>query len=290
MAGAGKIAVFFIRNIFQSSLTAGARQSNLPQNGKIMLLRISLIVAILAGLVAGGFTYVNITDKIPMLTKQRDDENTAKKQAQQELATTKTTLKKTQSELASTQQELANTKTARDKAQALADQQKTRGDELADKLNKSNQERDNAVNSLAAYTGTGKTPEQVLALDKSLRDARTEIDVVNGEKAVLLNKVTRLNSELDRIRGVDTVVRLPSNLSGKILVVNPRWDFVVMDVGEDQGVLPGGEILVSRDGKLVAKVVVRTVEKDRSIANLVPGWKLGDMIEGDQISPAHPAT
>jgi hypothetical protein len=51
-----------------------------------------------------------------------------------------------------------------------------------------------------------------------------------------------------------------------------------------------GELLVSRDGKLVAKVVVRSIEKDRSIANVVPGWKLGEVIEGDEVSPAHPAS
>jgi len=56
------------------------------------------------------------------------------------------------------------------------------------------------------------------------------------------------------------------------------------------GVLQNGELLVSRDGKLVAKVIVRSVQRDRSIANLVPGWKLGDVYEGDQVIPAHPAS
>jgi hypothetical protein len=43
-----------------------------------MLLRISLIVAILAGLGAGVVSYLEISDKIPALTKQRDDEHQAK--------------------------------------------------------------------------------------------------------------------------------------------------------------------------------------------------------------------
>jgi len=55
-------------------------------------------------------------------------------------------------------------------------------------------------------------------------------------------------------------------------------------------VISEGEMLVSRSGKLVAKIIVRSVQKDRSIANLVPGWKLGEIIEGDEVSPAHPAT
>jgi hypothetical protein len=63
-----------------------------------------------------------------------------------------------------------------------------------------------------------------------------------------------------------------------------------LDIGENQGVQPSGELLVSRQGKLVAKVIVRSVQKDRCIANLVPGWKMGEMFEGDDVSPAHPAT
>ncbi len=79
-------------------------------------------------------------------------------------------------------------------------------------------------------------------------------------------------------------------MHGKILTVDPKWDFVILDIGEDQGVIPDGELLVSRQGKLVAKIVVSRVQKDRCVANLVPGWKLGDMIEGDEVSPAHPAS
>jgi hypothetical protein len=70
--------------------------------------------------------------------------------------------------------------------------------------------------------------------------------------------------------------------------VDPKWGFVVVNVGETQGAVEAGELLVSRQGKLVAKVVLRSVEKNRSIANIVPGWKLGQPIEGDEVTPAHP--
>jgi cell shape-determining protein MreC len=85
-------------------------------------------------------------------------------------------------------------------------------------------------------------------------------------------------------------VTLRPDLHGKILQVDPKWDFVVLNIGEDQGVVSDGELLVSRGGKLVAKVIVRSVQKDSCIANLVTGWKIGDMFEGDEVSPAHPAT
>jgi hypothetical protein len=255
-----------------------------------MLLRISLIVAILAGLGAGVVSYLEISDKIPALTKQRDDENSAKKQALTELASTKTTLKKTQGELASTQQELTDTKSERDKAVARAESQTKRGDELADKLAKTSADLNDAQGKLAAYTLTGYTADQVLNLKKTLNDAQAEVAVVNDEKMVLLRNVAKLQTRLNRYEGTNAFVMLRADLHGKIISVDPKWDFVVLNIGEDEGVLPNGELLVSREGKLVAKVIVRTVEKDRSIANLVPGWKLGDMFEGDEVSPAHPAS
>ena len=255
-----------------------------------MLLRISLIVAILAGLAAGVVSYLEISDKIPALVQQRDDEHTAKVNAKTELASTKVTLKKTQSDLAQTQQDLADTQADRDKQAARADAQTQLAAGLSDKLNKVSQERDDAQSSLAAYKATELTPEQVNQLGKDLKDARAEVEVVNGEKSVLFHTVARLTTELNKYIGTNEFVTLPADLRGKIVCVDPKWEFVVLNVGEDQGVISDGELLVSRQGKLVAKVIVRSVEKDRSIANLVPGWKLGEMIEGDDVSPAHPAS
>jgi hypothetical protein len=63
---------------------------------------------------------------------------------------------------------------------------------------------------------------------------------------------------------------------------------VILNVGEDQGALRYGELLINRQGKLVAKVKITTVEKNRSYANVEPGWQLGEILEGDQAIPAYP--
>jgi hypothetical protein len=255
-----------------------------------MLLRISLIVAIIAGLAAGTLSYIEVTDKIPALTKQRDDENSAKKEAQTSLAKTKTELKKTQGELTQTQTELTETKSDRDKAIARSEAQSKRADELSIKLTKITSERDEAQNELAAFKATGLSPDQVIKLNKQIKEANAQIQVITGEKLVLSRQRDRLKQELEKYIGNDPTVKLRADLHGKILVVDPKWDFVVLDIGEDQGVISDGELLVSRSGKLVAKVIVRSVQKDRCIANVIPGWKLGEPVEGDEVSPAHPAT
>jgi hypothetical protein len=254
-----------------------------------MLLRISLILAIIAALAAAGLGYYEVSTQIPALQGQRDIEHDAKVAEIAAHNKTKTELKKTQSDLAQTQSELADTKTERDKAVARADAQSKRADELNVRLTQVSQERDTAQNNLAAYTATRLTSDQVVALNKDLKNAQNEINEITAEKVVMLHTITRLTNELNQLISPENFVKLRADLHGKITAVDPKWDFVVLNIGEEQGALADGEMLVSRGGKLVAKVVIRSVQKDTCIANVVPGWKLGEPIEGDDVSPAHPA-
>jgi hypothetical protein len=254
-----------------------------------MLLRISLIVAIIAGLGAGTASYF-AHEQVTLLSDQRNKEHDAKVSEISAHGKTKTELKKTQGELTQTQTELTETKSDRDKAIARSEAQSKRADELSIKLTKITSERDEAQNELAAFKATGLSPDQVIKLNKQIKEANAQIQVITGEKLVLSRQRDRLKQELEKYIGNDPTVKLRADLHGKILVVDPKWDFVVLDIGEDQGVISDGELLVSRSGKLVAKVIVRSVQKDRCIANVIPGWKLGEPVEGDEVSPAHPAT
>ena len=255
-----------------------------------MLIRISLILAIVAALAVGVVNFVCVKDKITTLTDDRNSQRTAKEQAQTDLASTKKTLAKTEADLKQTQQQLADAQSERDKAVADATAQTKRADQLSDKLSKATQERDVAQDELAAYTSSGLTAAQVAKMNKTIKDMQEAMVALNEEKTVLMHTRDRLQSRLDQLIGTNPDVVLRADLKGKIMVVDPKWDFVVLDIGDDQGVKENAELLVSRDGKLVAKVIVRSLDKDRCIANVIPGWKLGDVIEGDEVSPAHPAS
>jgi hypothetical protein len=255
-----------------------------------MLIRISLIVAIVAALCAGVLNFVVVKDKIATLTDDRNTQRSQKEQAQTDLASTKQSLVRTQNQLTQAQQQLADANSARDKALTAAADLTKRVNDLSDKLAKTAQERDDAKNDLQAYKNTGKSPEEVLKLVAQIKQDQEAMDAINDEKTVLTRTVARLQSQLNELIGTNYVVTLPAGLKGQVVVVDPKWDFVVLNIGEDQGVLEDGELLVNRDGKLVAKVIVRSIEKDRCIANIVPGWKLGEVIEGDEVIPANPAS
>jgi hypothetical protein len=255
-----------------------------------MLIRISLILAIIAALAAGTLNILQVRDKISTLATDRDTQRDNRVKAEGEREKAKKDLAKSEKDAAQVRQELADTKSEHDKAVATAAAQTKRADELSDKLAKATLEREDALTKLGAYEATSLTPDQVGKLGRALKNAQEAVEVANEEKIVLQRAISHLKTELAKYVGPEQIIRLRADLKGKILVVDPKWDFVVLNIGQNQGVLEDGELLVSREGKLVAKVIVRSVEKDRCIANVVPGWKLGEVIEGDEVSPAHPAS
>lgn len=255
-----------------------------------MLIRISLMVAIVAALAVGTLNIFQVRDKINTLITQRNDYHTERDQARTQLASTQQELAKTQDDLTQTQLDLTNTMTQLTKAEADAKEQAKRANDLSDKLAKTAQELDDTQNQLAAYRATGFTADQVGSLSKSLKSTEAELEAVKEENGVLNLTINNLKNQLAELIGTNYVVTLRADLKGTIIAVDPKWDFVVLNIGGEQGVLDNGEMLVSRNGRLVAKVIVRSVMKDRSIANIMPGWQFGQVFEGDVVTPAHPAS
>jgi len=255
-----------------------------------MLLRISLIVAIIGALAVGALNFVKVKEKIVNLAKDRDNEKGLKEEALNNYHNTQQQLAKTNAILKQTQAELASTTEQRDKAVAEAADKSKKLDLVTTERDNIKKERDQAQADLEAYKVTELTPQQIIAMNKQYKELQKENDLLGKIALERMHKIQALTNELAIYKSPDYVVPLPANLRGKVLVTDPKWNFVVLNVGQDQGVLEYGELLVNRDGRLVAKVKVRSVQKDRCIANVMAGWQLGEVIEGDQVIPAHPET
>ena len=255
-----------------------------------MLIRISLIVAIVAGLGVGTLNFVKVKEKITTLQANLTAETAARQTAESDLADTRSNLERTTTELTQARQSLETANSEREKALAAANEQRRRATQLDQELSEAKTTLSDVQARLAAYEGTGLPPAQILALSQNLKDAQAAFAGAQQENTLLGRKIAQLDRDLRKYRGERVIVYLPSNLKGEVVVSDPKWDFVVLNVGEAQGVLPEGEMLVNRNGRLVAKVKVTNVQKDRSVANVIPGWKLGELLEGDQVIPAHPAS
>lgn len=255
-----------------------------------MLIRISLIVAIIAGLATGALNFLKVKEKITILQADLAEQTAGRQRAEADLASTRQELEKTTADLKETRETLETTTQERDQAVAEADRRIKEAQQLTEDLRRVTGERDTAQEELAAFRATGWTPKQIVEANARIRQLITNLQGTQAENKVLGTKVANLQNELDRYRNPEKPVYLPASLRGRILVTDPKWNFVVLDIGENQGVLQHGEMLVNRNGKLVGKVVVRNVQKDRSIANVVQGWELGEVLEGDTVIPAHPAS
>jgi hypothetical protein len=229
-----------------------------------------------------------VKERIDTLVTDRNTQRDGRIAAEGERDQLKVDLAKTEKDLKETQATLASTSAERDAAVREAEAQSKRATDLQTRLTTTTQERDDAQAYLQRYKLTNYEPEQIAALGKQITDLQLAMEVSTEEKRILQRNLAKKVAELKRIQGPYEPVPLPATASGKIVVVDPKWEFVVLNFGEDQGAKRDGELLVSRNGRLVAKVILRGIDKDRSIANVMPGWNFGEVAEGDMVIPAHP--
>jgi hypothetical protein len=60
-------------------------------------------------------------------------------------------------------------------------------------------------------------------------------------------------------------------LQGRVLAVNAGWNFVVLSVGDKQGVMVNSSLIVVRGNEPIARLRITSVEPSTSIADVLPG-------------------
>jgi hypothetical protein len=258
---------------------------NSSQHSKII--RASLVIAILATFAVGVLNGIKVREKIRRLQSGLQEQTVARYQAEAEVTRARRDLEATAASLNQTKITLQTVTAEKESALASAASQAKRADQLDKELMMARREGDEARAELARYRSGGMQPEQIVRAAELIRKLQSELGVARTENKALHIQVKDLAEQLPE---ADCIVKLPAGLDGRVLVADPKWQFVVLDAGENQGVLKRGELLVNRGGKLVAKVMVTRVEQDRCVATVMPGWGLGAIAEGDRAIPAHPGS
>jgi hypothetical protein len=249
-----------------------------------MLLKFSLIAAILIGLASFGLVHTKLAGKIATLTTERDNAQTAADTAQNAETKAKAEAKAAKAEKDKTEQQLSDTMTKLETETTRANTQEARAARAETELNKTRGEFTEAQRELTAWKALGRPVDQIEKDLLDLKKATAAVEALNEEKKVMVRRLSFLDTELSKYRDPkDRPPDLPAGLKGKVIAVDPKWDFVVLDIGGNQGVVERGELLVNRDGRLVAKVKVASVDADRCIANVMSGWKQAEIMEGDQV-------
>jgi hypothetical protein len=248
-----------------------------------MLLRISLIAAILAGLGVIAVSHFKVRPHIEGIIQERNTHKTNWESEKKRANNLKRSLDATNAILVTTSKKLAETETARDAAETRANEEQKRANGLQENLVRRMAELTDAQRKLAQWDVVGLTPDQVKTVVDSEKKLRAAGEVLTLENQLLAKRLKSVQARLDEIIGPNNDVPLDPGTKGKVLVVDPKWDFVVLDIGEKENLRANGVMMVHRNGKLVAKVRIVSVQGTRSIANVMPGWKLDEVMEGDSV-------
>lgn len=208
------------------------------------------------------------------------------KQTQGQLASTKDQLRKTEGELKDTTEKLtaANTKideqtTAINGLKKDKDELNTQLATMRSDLEKKTAEYDElkvAFDKIPKIPG--ENPEDLAKKLEQMQNDLTRAQTELVEQRALTDQLTAQNNQKEADLGVakSEVDRYRKNvarngLTGRVLAVNPGWNFVVISVGDRQGAATGATMVVTRGGEVIGKSRITSVEPSTSIADLIPG-------------------
>jgi hypothetical protein len=147
-------------------------------------------------------------------------------------------------------------------------------------LQKRVEEAEKAAKPSETAAGAASAAEREAQLD----DARRQLDSAEKEKAFLSEKIQSAQERSaplqEERKRRETGVRR-TGVRGTVLAVNQAYNFVVLNLGARQGVEPNSEMLVLREGTLIGKIRISSVEPATAIGDIITG----SLARGVQVQP-----
>ena len=147
-------------------------------------------------------------------------------------------------------------------------------------LQKRIEEAEKTAKPAASPVAPNSSPE----LQAQLEDARRQLDSAEKEKVFLSEKLQttqeRPTQPQEEKKRRETGPRRPG-VRGTVLAVNQAYNFVVLNVGVRQGIQPNSEMLVLREGTLIGKIRISSVEPATAIGDIISS----SLARGIQVQP-----
>jgi len=236
--------------------------------GKVLLIAAIAVTAVTAAL--GFLNKTKLSDATGKLTEaaqQVQQKTTAAEKAEGELKTAKDSL----------------TTASAEKEQAIAQADAVKAD-----MEKNVSQLTEATTKLGTMEGDiAKLQADIVAKEEELKTAREGQPAVAAEPTDEMKKqmeekellITKLQGDLEGSRTQLEVLKkekadrmalkMRNGLEGRVLAVNQAWNFVVLNLGDRNGVIGNAEMLIKRGSTLIGKVRVTSVEPSTSVADIV---------------------
>ncbi len=219
------------------------------------------------------------------LTHQVDQVKTAKAKADQDLA-------KTAAQLEQIVQQLAEERTAKEALAKSVDDRQHEIDRLTKDLEQARTEKIALGDQLAALKNQQeglqsqlvKAQEAKAALAAKVEAQAAPDSTVELDKVVVASPAA-FGASAPFASSSSSSSQTVSALQGQVLVVNREYDFIVFNLGKNQGLQVGQEFQVLRGQEVLGRVRVEKVYDELSAAALLPDAKEDAIHEGDVVRP-----
>ena len=199
-----------------------------------------------------------------------------------------------------TNDDLTSTKGTLKTTEETLTEQKAKNQELslqADKLSKdlettksefesTNSKLKVTAEQLQAYNDElkGRKPSE---LYQQINDLSEKAKVAEGEQKLLSAAKEKAEVELKKLREQVEMTKpggtKSMSLSGRILAVNPTWNFVILDLGKNDQRVEGLTMVIYRGEKMIGRIKTVTVDAQTSVADVLPGTPATAIEVGDQV-------
>jgi peptidoglycan hydrolase CwlO-like protein len=121
-------------------------------------------------------------------------------------------------------------------------------------------------------------------LQAQLDEARHQLENAEHENTFLSEKIRNAQESTTRLEEEKkhrSAGAAKAGVRGIVLAVNQAYNFVVLNLGGRQGVEPNAEMLVFREGTMIGKIRVSSVEPSTAIGDIISG----SLARGVQVQP-----
>ena len=130
----------------------------------------------------------------------------------------------------------------------------------------------------------GKKPDELF---QEINDLSEKVKVAESEQKMLTAAREKSESELKKLKDQLEMTKPGGtksiSLSGRILAVNPTWNFVILDLGKNDMVVEGLTMVIYRGEKMIGRIKTVTVDAQTSVADILPDTPARAIEVGDQV-------
>jgi multidrug efflux pump subunit AcrA (membrane-fusion protein) len=201
--------------------------------------------------------------KVKKAQKDAEDAKAAKDQSDAQLQTANTQIDTDKTQLAAAQK-------AQDDLNTQLTQAKTDAKKAQDDLAQVNTD----LGGMSAADAKAKMTKD----ESDLAAAQSQEKILQDQLQASQKQIVDLQDAINRAK----VGTIPPGVSGKVTFVNRAWNFVVLNIGLSNGVVPNGELIVYRGRDFLGKVRITSAEQNTSVADILPDAK-ADIQIGDDV-------